>query len=152
MLSYIQIHIVLQSSLIIHKWFIFILKWKLNFMADQRFWSTYQIARESKASSGFLRSPARRTRIWAYQDSRQSMTAEAADNRKKSQRPSKAFQLNPVQVRRHLGLTLIYKTWARTMIHHERLCITERPSRPHPSLKTASQERNMCMTSVAADM
>ena len=113
---------------------------------------SYQMERESKASSGFLSSPAIKTSIWKYQVSRQSITAEAADSFKNSHSPENAWRLNPVQVYLHRSLIKMYTNWAPTMIHHDKLNTSEAPINPIPNLYTATQLNRRWTESVAADM
>jgi hypothetical protein len=71
------------------------------------------------------------TRIWKYQVSRQSMTADARESLKKLGRPEKACHEKPLQVRRQrLLVTTMYANWAATMAHQLALSVSEAPRRP----------------------
>lgn len=113
---------------------------------------TYQIERESRANSGWGSNPASKTRIWKYHVSRQSITADAADNLKNSGNPVKASQVKPCHVRLHLSLFTMYTNCAITIIHQDKLNTNEAPNRPSPTLYTTNQLIKRCRTNVAADM
>ncbi|BAS84989.1 Os03g0570775 [Oryza sativa Japonica Group] len=91
-------------------------------------------------------------RIWKYQVSRQSITAEAVDSFRNSGRPEKAIQENPVHVRRHRLLAAMYTNCAATMTHQLRLSTSDAPRRPMPSWYTTSQPTTRWSTSVAAEV
>uniref|UniRef100_J3LQD9 Uncharacterized protein n=1 Tax=Oryza brachyantha TaxID=4533 RepID=J3LQD9_ORYBR len=95
--------------------------------------ATYQTEREASAISGSLRRPAMSTRIWKYQVSRQSMTAEARDSLKNSGKPENASVEKPVQVSRHRRLVTMYTNCAATMTHQLMLSMSDAPRRPRPS-------------------
>jgi len=112
----------------------------------------YHTEREFKASSGFLRRPAIKTKIWKYHVSKQSITADPVDNFRKSHSPLKAWLVKPVHVFLHRLLITINKNWAATTIHHDKLKTSDAPINPHPNLYTASQVKNRWKTSVIADI
>ena len=93
----------------------------------------YHTASESSASSGSLSNPAMSTVICAYQVSRQSMTADAAESRRNSGRPEKARQENPVHVSLHRRDVAMYANCAATTTHQLRLSTSDAPRRPGPS-------------------